>query len=186
MRANRAHTRSLAELLRRINNPQPKVCEVGVLEAENCCPLAEMEPEAQFWLIDPYQPVGDKDVHREIGGWSQEQFSGAMLKAIGRMRPFSSRVQWIFAKDYEAAEFLPDRFFDLVFLDHLHDLDSMNRSLPIWTKKVSSRGFLSGHDYGGLQDRRGHGGVKEAVDRFFGDCGMDVETMSGNVWAVRL
>lgn len=184
-RIEHAHTRVVIALLRRLDKPLIRFCEVGVLEASNAYYIARELPNCELWLVDQYEPVGNFHVHQEIGAWTHEQFSGAMLKAIGRMRRFSDRVRWIISGDLAAAERIPSGFFDMVFLDHLHDLDTMRLSLPKWYDKISTGGYFAGHDYGGTLDDYGVGGVKQAVDEFCDDRGLIVEIHSGHVWAVK-
>ncbi len=186
---NHAHSRSLIRLLRQSGKPagdRLQICEVGVLEAANAEHLAFYFPDAILWLIDPYAVVNNPAVNGEIGTWNQEQFSGCMLKGIGRMRDFADRVRWIFSSDAQVVGQFPDGFFDLVFLDHLHDAPSMQRSLPLWLPKVAAGGIFAGHDYDSKMDCGGFYGVKSSVDPFFAARRMPVIVAGGHVWAVRL
>ncbi len=185
---NHAHSRSLIRLLRKAGHGKTshlQLCEVGVLAGINAASLAGHFPAATLWLIDPYSRVKNPRVNGEIGTWGQEQFSGTMLQAIGRLRPFGDRVRWLITHDHLVVSQFPDGFLDLVFLDHLHDAATMERSLPLWLPKIKPGGFLTGHDYGSKMDREGVYGVQSSVDAFFAERKMPVEVWGGHVWVAR-
>lgn len=89
----------------------------------------------------------------------------------------------------EAAQFYPDGFFDLVFIDADHTYKGCKRDILAWMPKVRKGGILCGHDYEGpMKDYPGydfsdenletkdfclhyriHPGVIRAVEEVLGD-----------------
>jgi predicted O-methyltransferase YrrM len=62
----------------------------------------------------------------------------------------------------EAAEQIEDASLDFVYIDALHDYDSVREDLEAWYPKVRGGGILAGHDYFDRGSKR----VKAAVDDF--------------------
>jgi len=79
---------------------------------------------------------------------------------------------------FSAAKLFPDEYFDLVFIDAEHDYENMMKYIPTWLPKVSSGGYLTGHDY----KQRRFPGVEKAVKEIFGE----VEESNGFVWIKRV
>lgn len=77
-----------------------------------------------------------------------------------------------------AAEVI-DHEFDVVFIDAMHDYESVKRDIYAWCGKVKLGGLLCGHDYMHAGE---HAGVGRAVDEIFGAENVLVE---GSVWQVR-
>lgn len=47
----------------------------------------------------------------------------------------------------EASQIVPDGSLDFVYIDALHDFDSVMMDILLWAPKVKSGGIVSGHDY---------------------------------------
>jgi len=83
------------------------------------------------------------------------------------------RCQMIRATGNEASFQFYDDYFDFVYLDALHDFDSVYNDCMIWWPKVKSGGILAGHDY---VIKEGFG-VIEAVDRFVKEKNLELNTI---------
>lgn len=59
---------------------------------------------------------------------------------------------------------LGDQTFDMIFLDAMHDYDSVRNDIHRWWTKLRPRGILALHDYG----HDAFPGVKQAADEIFG------------------
>jgi len=64
----------------------------------------------------------------------------------------------------EASKVFKDKSVDFVYIDALHDYDSVKQDIKLWLPKIRNGGYIGGHDYGypPLPD------VKKAVDEIFG------------------
>ena len=64
----------------------------------------------------------------------------------------------------EASKDFEDDSLDFVYIDALHDYDSVKEDIRVWFPKVKKQGYIGGHDYGypPIPD------VKKAVDEIFG------------------
>jgi hypothetical protein len=72
---------------------------------------------------------------------------------ITKLRMFSDNALGIF----------DDGSIDIVYIDALHDYDTIFKDIEQWSKKVKPSGFISGHDY-----TKKWPGVIQAVDEHFG------------------
>lgn len=169
------HTQALLSLLSGREQEPLRICEIGVFAGLNAYWLAKMLPQASLLLIDPYLACGNPALHGKLGLLNQTEFDGTLLTAVGALREFGARIQWLFCDDMSANGKLPPRLvFDFVFLDHLHDAATVQRSLPVWWDRLWSKGILAFHDYDGKLDRQGVWGVKQAVDAFAAERGLPV------------
>ena len=62
----------------------------------------------------------------------------------------------------ETMKNFPDKFFDFIYIDMSHDVESVYSDLTMSYTKLKTNGFLAGHDYS-------HGNVKPAYDRFLSE-----------------
>ena len=62
-----------------------------------------------------------------------------------------------------AHDFVEDRSLDLLFIDALHDYESVRDDISYWQPKVKHGGIICGHDY----ENRRFPGVKQAVHEVF-------------------
>jgi predicted O-methyltransferase YrrM len=101
------------------------------------------------------------------------------IDTIDRNFPFSQfnkykGTRFIKASGLEAAKLCSDNYFDLVFLDelaHLKSLEERKQDILAWEKKVRKGGILSGHDY----DKYRHKAVAKAVDSIYKDVNLLLE-----------
>jgi hypothetical protein len=114
------------------------------------------------WLKDDperYVPVSGSDLYE---------------RTTERLRRFGSRSSIWRLASVEAAERVPDHSLDMVYVDALHDYDSVVQDLETWYPKLRPGAIFAGHDYvpGQIADREF--GVQRAVDEFFGQFGLPV------------
>lgn len=62
----------------------------------------------------------------------------------------------------EASNKIDDKSIDFVYIDALHDYESVKQDIKLWLPKIKKDGYIGGHDYGYLS------GVKDAVDEVLG------------------
>lgn len=79
----------------------------------------------------------------------------------------------------EASTQFDNNTLDLVFLDALHDYDSVKQDLNIWYLKIKSGGIFAGHDFFWSPD-----GVQKAVLEFSKQFNLELKT-SIQSWYIR-
>ena len=85
-----------------------------------------------------------------------------------RLAPYKERCTLLKAYSPQCAENFEDESLDFVYIDALHDYDSVKADMEAWFPKVRSGGILSGHDYS-LQDWPG---IFTAVEEFGDENGL--------------
>ena len=78
------------------------------------------------------------------------------------LTPFEERVSILKMTGNEALSLFENGFFDFVYLDALHDEESVFRDITGWWPKTKIGGIISGHDY---INKEGYG-VIQAVNKF--------------------
>ena len=122
--------------------------EVGVKRGENARVMFSTIKPKELYLIDPWgrddedpyiiqgnaPAVKMRKFHDDVSAWAAEPASGGRIKVV---RDYS----------YSAAKAFPDRLFDWVFIDGIHDYDNVYRDLVAFAPKIKEDGFLFGDDY---------------------------------------
>jgi predicted O-methyltransferase YrrM len=90
-------------------------------------------------------------------------------------------INWMQNNSLEVSKEFANRSFDLVFIDALHDYDSVKGDIIAWMHKVLRGGILAGHDYMHAGE---HAGVGRAVDEVFKP--LSPVTVEGTVWWTRI
>jgi predicted O-methyltransferase YrrM len=81
----------------------------------------------------------------------------------------------------DASKSYKDGTFDLVFIDAMHDYESVKTDILAWLPKVKPGGILAGHDYMHAGE---HAGVGRAVDEVVKP--ISPVTVEGTVWWTRI
>jgi len=125
--------------------------EVGVENGRYSAHLCRNIKGLHLRCIDPWTAFGrhsDADMERTY------QNARARLLRFG--------VQFIRKPSLEAARDIPDGSLDFVYIDGLHDFDSVIQDIIAWVPKVKRGGIVSGHDYVPIYQY----GVIQAVDTY--------------------
>lgn len=141
------------------------IAEIGVNKGETSKLFRNLFPDAQLYLIDPWQlstdylfsatPISRKRKHYEKAhSLVRDEFKDDPHVTILRM------------SSLEALSHTPDQF-DLVFIDANHEYDHVKQDILSWLPKVRPGGILAGHDYD--PEIPMFSGVKQAVDEIFGN-----------------
>ena len=102
----------------------------------------------EIWLVDPwaemhpefptfYPSINHVSVSREDD----------MHTARTIMEKYGDRVHFMRTTSVEAASRIMYESIDFVYLDGLHDFESVSRDIEAWYPKVRKNGIISGHDY---------------------------------------
>ncbi len=141
-----------------------RIAEIGVNKGETAQLLRHLFPNAELFLIDPWQlsrdyfysatPISRKEKHyKKAFDAVSSYFAEDPKTTILRMTAVA------------AVQETPDDF-DLVFIDANHEYTQVRDNILAWLPKVRPGGILSGHDY--TDEIPMFSGVKRAVDELFG------------------
>lgn len=123
-------------------NGYKKIAEIGVFRGKTTRKVLEACDIGRYLAVDPIT-----------------------YKSLSRYLAKNWKVQYVALTSKEVAEELADNYFDLVFLDALHDYDHVIEDIELWQPKIREGGILCGDDYNQAHCE----GIKQAVDEVFGD-----------------
>lgn len=135
--------------------------EVGVFRAEFSAVLLQRSALRVLYLVDPWAGTGTKHA------WDGDAMYADVQTA---MAPYGERVRLLRQTSLEAAARFRPGELDFVYIDGLHDYESVKADIAAWRPLVRSGktgGVLAGHDY----SRHGRKGVIQAVTEAFGPGG---------------
>lgn len=85
------------------------------------------------------------------------------------MAEFGDRVEFIVAKSEDVVDDFRDDSVGIVYVDGLHDYESVKRDIDNWYQKVRWGGIISGHDFDACLP-----GVVQAVNEFRREWGIQI------------
>ena len=168
--------------------PRDSVAEIGVAWGRSLLYLAESlirleKRSVQVYGIDPWDPEWSyppQTTPRAALQWP----SPPMLRTLvaNATDEEIAMVHLVRASSARASRLFDTGELGAVFVDGNHTEDAVTIDLALWSRRVRSRGWLSGHDY----DPIGFPGVVRAVDRFV-SAQADFEALEvrGTVWIAR-
>lgn len=154
--------------------------EVGCKEGRTTGFILDNVPESRVIAVDPWMPnpaPANGDIFRETytgDDWDFEEIEKTFWENVGENR---ARVAMQRCTSIEAARGVADGSQDLVFIDALHDQESVAEDIAAWWPKVREGGILAGHDFNHRWP-----GVERAVANAF-DL-MQVGVGTDSVWFV--
>ena len=152
-----------------------KVAEIGIWKGHTVRYMLRNTGDKikEYWAIDPWTlfPPG----HGRVTLKTMDDWNGMYKRLCLDMVRFHPVLKVMRLTSDQAAPLFPNHYFDLVFIDAMHDYENVKKDINLWLPKVKPGGVLSGHDYG----VRKQPGVKIAVDELFTD--IQTDTFS-TVW----
>ena len=120
--------------------------EVGCKEGRTTGHLLKSLPNATAIAIDPWMvQESSADKTRETyKDWDFKKIEADFWNNIGEGKP---RCTMLRKTSVEAAKDLFDTQFDMVFIDALHDYESVKEDIAVWWPLVRKGGILAGHDF---------------------------------------
>jgi hypothetical protein len=128
------------------------MAEIGSFEGSSTIVWAQKFKTV--FCIDPWKGVlfrGDPEVERTYEIFRERT---VMLPNVVAIRKTSKEGSFDFS----------DNVLDFVYIDALHDYESVKEDIAIWLPKVKDTGYIGGHDYANPQLPD----VKKAVDEVLG------------------
>lgn len=134
--------------------------EVGCKEGRTTGRVLEQCPDLRAIAIDPWcEQPGSGDVSRETyADWDFGKIEREFWENVGEHKDRCDQVRHLSeecAHDWSCFGFpalhgMSDpaiRYVDLVFIDALHDYESVKQDIALWWPLVREGGYLCGHDY---------------------------------------
>lgn len=134
--------------------------EIGVWAGEFSEQLCTAVPGLRLTLVDPW--VSYKDYNERKN--NQRRLEEAYLATRARVKHFD--CTFLRMTSLEAAQQVPDRSLDFVYIDGNHQEPFISQDLAAWIPKVRSGGIVAGHDYHASPKKVFLQDVKKSVDRY--------------------
>lgn len=125
--------------------------EVGVWEGEFAANNL-LDWKGNYWLCDAWQKRPETDAVTDKNHLNTLQWYEVQKKAINNTSFAMNRVKVIQEFSVKAAERFEDGFFDWIYIDAMHDYQSVLDDLRAWYPKLRQGGLFSGDDYGLHED----------------------------------
>jgi hypothetical protein len=110
--------------------------EIGIELGRFSRLLCDTIPELKLICVDPWQAYSRNSQERE-----DKYYQNAKDRLEGK------NVEIMRMTSLEASQKVEDNSLDFVYIDALHDFDSVMMDLLLWNPKVKSGGIISGHDF---------------------------------------
>lgn len=141
--------------------------EIGVWEGRFSEMLCRGIPNLHLACVDPWCPQARYiEVKNEA-----DRLDAAYATAQARLKTFD--CQFMRMTSIEAATRVPDGSLDFVYIDGNHLREFVLEDLEAWSPKVRRGGFVAGHDYGEPAKKKPFIQVKDAVDQFTREHGIE-------------
>ncbi len=135
-----------------------KGAEIGVYKGDYAKSLLNQMPDLELYLVDlwKHQDSGYID-----GANAADDIFEPMYQMVTAMFKDKPNVKILRMSSVEALDRIPDGYLDFVYIDANHSYEAAKADINNWAKKVRSKGFVCGDDYGFA-----HPGVIQAVNEF--------------------
>jgi predicted O-methyltransferase YrrM len=110
--------------------------EIGVERGINAKQMLDRIPGLHLICVDPWRPYLRT---------TQEKVDKRKESCKRRLR--DRDVEYLTMPSVEASTQIKDRSLDFVYIDGLHDFDSVIQDILAWVPKVRTGGIISGHDF---------------------------------------
>ncbi len=110
--------------------------EIGVEVGRFSQTMFSTIPNLKLFCVDPWQAY-----HRNSQSREDQWYERAKKMLEGH------NVEIIKKTSMEGVKDIPDKSLDFVYIDALHDFDSVMTDIILWTTKVRTGGIVSGHDF---------------------------------------
>jgi len=157
----------IKDLYKQVLNEQSVCLEVGVFLGENAQNIFNHNPK-KLYLVDPWENQVEKlkarnvIPHSHVTGHPKEQEEWFQL--VTSKFSNNKNVDIIRKYSVDAAELFNNNYFDFIYIDALHDYESVRDDINAWNKKLKTGGMMVIDDYQ-VNNERGYG-VIEATDEF--------------------
>lgn len=172
------------ELLCRLPDGPCKAAEVGVWRGGTASRVLDMHKHVHLFMIDawvspdPGSSFGQSGA--EQAALPQASYDAVYRRCMHRIRKHKGRYTVLRGMSEDMAKEVAPSSLDVVFIDADHSYDGVSSDIAAWMDRVSSGGWIGGHDY----KHPRYPGVARAVHEVFPE---DIVTAGGDrTWWVRL
>ncbi|MFH0854064.1 MAG: glycosyltransferase [bacterium] len=151
------------------------MAEIGVARGHHSLHLLEAMPNLHLYSIDPWGHYLNE--HRCMFQKDQKEMDILYEHVSSSLKPFGERSKIIRSTSKRAADKISEPL-DMIFIDADHSYKSVKEDIGLWWDKVKIGGIISGHDY----NHSCHPGVTKAVNEYFSNKKIRVNSEIGNVW----
>ena len=160
--------------------------EVGCKEGRTTGHILKTVPDARVIAIDPWTadpvPSNGDSTREDYKAWDFAKIEAEFWQNVGEHK---DRCTMVRETSEAAAAKIPETFnghkaraaFDLVFIDALHDYESVKQDIALWWPHVRVGGMLTGHDFNHKWP-----GVERAVADSFNL--LNIGVASDSVWFI--
>jgi predicted O-methyltransferase YrrM len=149
---------------------EPKVLEIGCDIGDTTQFLLDSNPTCVLTGIDPYVNYVDWN------GNNLNEREVVYERFMARMSGYKNRFALLREYSDDAAGRVYENFFDLIFIDGLHEYDQLTKDCANFYSKLKEGGIFAGHDYNAIA------GVRKAADEFAAKCGKQILITECDVW----
>jgi predicted O-methyltransferase YrrM len=110
--------------------------EIGVQRGGHAMMLLDTVEGLKLYCVDPWK------AYNRI---SQEKMEGVFENCKKRLKDRNAELMKM--TSMEAVKHFDDFSLDFVYIDGLHEFDSVMRDVMHWSRKVRPGGIVAGHDY---------------------------------------
>jgi hypothetical protein len=147
-----------------------RMVEIGVGMGRASTSLLWAFHKMYLSMIDPYEPYserfGSQVSSKSFRKVSEEKQLEFMRKAAYATREYENRRMQVIGRSLDVVHHFQDRSQDCIYVDGLHDYQSVVDDVDAWWPILKNGGLFIGDNYGGHLDRKGYWGVDRAVNEF--------------------
>lgn len=130
--------------------------EVGCKEGRTTGHILKTVPDSRVIAIDPWivQDATNDPTKETYASWDFSKIEAEFWANVGEnkdrctmMRAFSDTAVWADAGVCNGQYIDIPQYFDLVFIDALHDYEHVKQDIALWWPRVRIGGILSLHDF---------------------------------------
>ena len=158
----------LGAMVAQIDNP--KVLEIGCDIGDTTQFLLDSNPTCNLIGVDPYVNYVDWN------GNNLNEREVVYEKFMERLKGYSNRFDLLREYSDDAVEKTLDNFFDVIFIDGLHEYNQLTKDCANYYPKLKEGGIFAGHDYNAIA------GVRQAADEFAAKVGREIHFTECDVW----
>lgn len=181
-----AHIRA-AEILMRLNAPNPIGAEIGVFTGALSSKLLQKD-DLTLYMVDSWATSDEDSEYAKSGDFhallNQDQQDKYFQSACRAVEFAGEKAKIIRKSSIEAAAEVEDSSLDFVFIDADHSYEGCKADILAWVPKLKQGGLLCGHDYKNVDYPCF--GVDKAVDEFTQDNGLPMELGENFTWFIRM
>ena len=155
--------------------------EIGVSRGKFSSRMLARWQGAHLLSIDPWT-TAPADEYVDLENVAQDEQDARYEEVRSNLARYGGRSSVWRMTSAQAAERVPPRSLDFVYIDARHDYESMREDLKLWYPRVRPHGILAGHDYLDGNLPQGVFEVKRAVDEFCRQRGLRLHVTRDGEW----